>query len=310
MINIKKYIKLIGNILTVFSIIFLIVAMIKLDIDFSQIQNIVCFVWISIIGSVSVALTVYAMAFAWKIILEKLSGKKLSLMSTVKVYAKSNMGKYLPGNVMHYVERNIFAAKMELNQLEIAAGSIIEVGTMILTAILFSIMISYRDFLNVLWQIINYKTIFVFIVAVVILLVIVVCLYIRYSKFQSLIKVIFRPRFLSVIGKIMPIYMMVLLCFGMVLLFVCRYVLACEMSMEESLVMVSVFILAWLFGFIVPGAPGGIGIREFVLVLLLSAMIGETNILFAALIHRMISTIGDILAYIVSVLIREKGQKI
>lgn len=308
MINIKKGIKLFGNILTVLSIVFLIVTMIKLDIDFSQIKNVSYLIQVGIVGSVIMTLRVYAQAFAWKIILENLSGKIISLVSLIRVYVKSNMGKYLPGNVMHYVERNIFATQMGLGQLEVAAGSVIEIGAQALTAILFSIMISFRDFMDVLRQIVSYKTVLIFFVAAVLFVIVIIvgCLFVKQSRMRTIIKMIFRPQFWVSIGKTVPIYIAVLLSSGIVLLFICKYVLACDLSTEESLFIVSIYILAWLFGFIIPGSPGGLGVREFVLVLLLSSTIGERYILLAALLHRMICIIGDILAYVALVLIRKK----
>lgn len=309
MISIKKYIKLLGNILTLLSVIFLVMTMIRLDIDFSQIQNTSCLVAISIIGSIIIMLTVYMMAYAWKTILENLSEKKLSVLSTIKIYTKSNMGKYLPGNVMHYVERNLFATEMGLEQLEIAASSIIEIGAQVFAAILLSLILSHRDFIKVLQQTISYKMIAI-IIPIILLVILMIYLYIRHSKNDRLIKLVFQRQFLRVIGKIMPLYVIVSLSSGAVMLFVCKYVLACEMTVEKSLFVIMAFVLAWLFGFIVPGAPGGIGVREFVLVLLLSSTIGEENILLAALIHRMICILGDILAYVVTVSMEMKGRKI
>lgn len=309
MISIKKCIKFLGNILTLLSVIFLIMAMIKLDIDFSQIQNMSCLVAISIIGSIIIMLTVYMMAYAWRIILENLSEKKLSGLSTIKVYAKANMGKYLPGNVMHYVERNLFAADMGLEQLEIAASSIIEIGAQVFAAILLSLILSHKQFIKVLQQTVSYKMVAI-IIPVILFVILMIYLYIRHSKNDRLIKLIFRRQFVCVIGQIMPLYAMASLFSGAVMLFVCKYVLVCEMTVEKSLFVIMTFVLAWLFGFIVPGAPGGIGVREFVLVLLLSATIGEANILLAALIHRMICILGDILAYVVTIPMEMRGRKI
>jgi uncharacterized membrane protein YbhN (UPF0104 family) len=56
---------------------------------------------------------------------------------------------------------------------------------------------------------------------------------------------------------------------------------------------------AWLCGFVVPGAPGGLGIREAVLTLLLTPLTGADTALLAALAFRAVTLLGDGLAALV-----------
>lgn len=58
-----------------------------------------------------------------------------------------------------------------------------------------------------------------------------------------------------------------------------------------------VFAVAWVAGFVVPGAPGGIGIRDSIIVLGLAASLGEGSGLAVALLHRAISVLGDITTF-------------
>ena len=53
--------------------------------------------------------------------------------------------------------------------------------------------------------------------------------------------------------------------------------------------------LAWLTGFLVPGASGGLGVREATMLLLLTPQIGEPTALALALSTRLITTLGDVL---------------
>jgi uncharacterized membrane protein YbhN (UPF0104 family) len=59
---------------------------------------------------------------------------------------------------------------------------------------------------------------------------------------------------------------------------------------------------AWVAGFIIPGAPGGLGIRETVLALLLSPLYGSDPALVAALLYRGVTLSGDALAALVGLL--------
>ena len=51
--------------------------------------------------------------------------------------------------------------------------------------------------------------------------------------------------------------------------------------------------LAWMVGYVTPGAPAGIGLREAVLALGLSPALGESEALVLALLYRLITTVTD-----------------
>ncbi len=60
----------------------------------------------------------------------------------------------------------------------------------------------------------------------------------------------------------------------------------------------TVFSVAWIAGFVTPGAPAGIGIREALIVLSMTHFIGDAQSLIVALIFRLISIMGDIIFFL------------
>ncbi|MBN8630004.1 MAG: flippase-like domain-containing protein [Rhodobacterales bacterium] len=60
------------------------------------------------------------------------------------------------------------------------------------------------------------------------------------------------------------------------------------------LLSIPVFVVAWTVGFLMPGAPGGIGVREGLVVLGLGTSLGAGPALTAALLHRAICILGDL----------------
>lgn len=62
--------------------------------------------------------------------------------------------------------------------------------------------------------------------------------------------------------------------------------------------------LAWLAGFATPGAPAGLGVRELVLVVALEESLGREGALGAAALFRGATTLGDLLLYAASALVR------
>jgi hypothetical protein len=63
------------------------------------------------------------------------------------------------------------------------------------------------------------------------------------------------------------------------------------------------FSAAWIAGFVVPGAPGGIGIREFVLYGLLGRQLGTTHAAQLFLLARLLTTAADLAAFGISYLV-------
>ena len=51
--------------------------------------------------------------------------------------------------------------------------------------------------------------------------------------------------------------------------------------------------LAWLAGFLTPGAPAGLGVRESVLLIILAPAAGEASILALAALFRIVTVLGD-----------------
>ena len=61
----------------------------------------------------------------------------------------------------------------------------------------------------------------------------------------------------------------------------------------SPLLPVGFYALAWIAGFVVPGAPAGLGVREAVLIGTLSALVGNPMAIIAAAAHRLLSAIVD-----------------
>ena len=78
---------------------------------------------------------------------------------------------------------------------------------------------------------------------------------------------------------------------------------------NDTALFVAVFSLSWIAGFIIPGAPGGLGVREFMILLMLGPGYGETPALSAALLLRIITAGGDVLSFLYSFLFPLPGAE-
>lgn len=66
-----------------------------------------------------------------------------------------------------------------------------------------------------------------------------------------------------------------------------------EISKQTFFAFPTVFATAWVLGFITPGAPGGIGVRETILTSGLTPFIGASAAVSIAIVARIIAILGD-----------------
>ncbi len=65
------------------------------------------------------------------------------------------------------------------------------------------------------------------------------------------------------------------------------------------LVLSGIFAAAWIAGFITPGAPAGLGVREVVLMAALTPIYGNETAIGIAAVLRVVTVVGDVLAFLI-----------
>ena len=76
----------------------------------------------------------------------------------------------------------------------------------------------------------------------------------------------------------------------------------------DTRLVMGTYVFSWLAGFVVPGAPGGIGIRELVVtVLTRGSALGDT-IMLAAIFHRLASVISDAVTYMIGLVMAKRDN--
>lgn len=77
---------------------------------------------------------------------------------------------------------------------------------------------------------------------------------------------------------------------------------------REPLTVIGVVTWAWLAGFVTPGAPAGVGVREVVLLVGLGSVYGESTATGVALLFRVVTTVGDGVGLCAGLLLRRFGR--
>lgn len=96
--------------------------------------------------------------------------------------------------------------------------------------------------------------------------------------------------------KVSLLYVACSLCMGLILQWQSQYLFG---AAPAPLLQVSgFFAFAWLAGYLLPGAPAGIGVRESMIVLLFTPIFGEGTALALGITLRLATTLADVLAFL------------
>ncbi len=251
------------------------------------------FVWL-LFGVVINLVSLFVNAFAWKTLISWLGHKPRDL-NLISLYIKSNLLKYLPGGIWHFIDR-LRVLKIYMEPGKALASVFLEPMLMVVAA---SLLVPFGN-----WdQITSIFFLFpLFILSAPIrepLLTRLEMLKVNditrldldLSKSFSFEKLgtsrngyPWRPLLIEIIFLIIRFY-------G----FYCCLI---AFSLESSVSLgnwLSAFSFAWILGFVVPGAPGGLGVFETSLILKMGSLTPEASLIGAVLGYRIIATMSDLL---------------
>lgn len=300
---------IIGVVTTIAFVVYIIRALRGYDLSvYTTPKAVVSIVLSAVIYSACVPFT----AAGWKTLLRGV-GVQQSWRLLAAILGITQIAKYVPGNVAQYLGRAglslsrgidapAFAVTVMLEMLlTVAAALIIGVGAGMFSQIGL-VMIRSK-----IWQL----------VAIVGVLLIV--------AIGLLMFCVFAPRLLRRLAPKQAHYfdrrlLPSLLPTAQALLFYCGAVLCIGFAMivlahsllshapHEDWLLLACLALAWVIGFVTPGAPAGLGVREGLLLLMLAPVYGTTlaGVLIIAL--RLTTTLGDIFCFIGGLLLLPRSS--
>ena len=246
----------------------------------------------STIGAIVVCAVFYSLlllviGFAWISLILSVDRGALDVRVLIAIYAKTQIYKYIPSNVLHFVGRYALARKHSVTHSALAFSQVAEIILICLTASFLSVTLAKTTLVQELTnrgvEIYPYITISLASVAVVGLASLAIALFRWKSRLP--LKIIMAASSVAIV-----LYAVFFVSNGLLIYCIARLLSA---PIEPSTV-VGISTAAWLIGFVLPGAPGGMGVRDFVLISGLSAsgLDPETSITLA-LSHRIITMVGD-----------------
>ena len=227
-----------------------------------------------------------ALGVAWRLLLQ---AEEVTLPKNIalSIFGKSQIAKYLPGNVFHMVGRQVLAANAGCSQAKLLKSTLWEIF----------LHASAAGFLGAFLLIYAMPSGLVKFYAIILTIVIA-------FAFPAVYRLIEKERILA-FGNYLSFHIMG----GLIFAFLINYFSEQTISINQLLIVAGAYSLAWLAGFVVPGAPGGLGVRELVLYTLISPWIDNKVLLNAILLSRVITTLGDVIYFSMWYFMPQKAQQ-
>lgn len=250
--------------------------------------------WFSLLSAFAITLLAHiCSAWVW-FSLVKAFNQPVETTWGIQVYLKTNVAKYLPGNVWHFYGR--IAALTRAGGSLVAASFSVLLEPLLIAAAALAIGLSSW---GLSWQAINSHA-WVWALQVLILVGLLIGLHPQvlnralqmFSRFQGKVEVASYPRVCSYpwVALIGALSFLLLRGGGF-----CLTLLAfMPISPQQLPQLLSAFSFAWLLGLVIPGAPGGIGVFEATALGLLEGEFPPGLLLSALALFRLVSFLAEL----------------
>ena len=231
---------------------------------------------------------------AWVIVLRQL-GQRLSGLQLVGIALTAQLGKYAPGNIAHQIGRATLASQRGVPVKTVAWSALLEVVGAALACLIIgsaAALAAPQSFANtpVLDGLTDHLPMLGALGLILVALTVVLGPLIVRRIRPSFPKIDLRIA-LSVIGFYTA---------GYVLAGGSFYAVAAALGVHDVALLptIGVYTAAWFIGFVTPGAPAGLGVREAILVALLSGSVDPGLAVTVAIAHRLLTAFVDGIAFL------------
>ena len=292
----KRVIEYLGYVVSFLALYFVYKYVVNIDLEAAKEK--ISYSWIPII-LIFISIYVLLMGFlatGWRYMLELLHGSELPKWRIIGIYTKTQIYKYIPSNLMHVVARIYFATKLGPSKANVVQSYFLEIVFMVLIGLIIVLTSVYIGAFSLSDELISKirdfsggkVKAFSFGILIFGALAIIFYLFKALRNYKNSLSS-------ENIMRILKLFVL-LVCFffgmGSLEFFVFSNLLGMDIG---YLYVVCLFTITWLGMFIIPGAPGGIGIREFIVIALLAPIYGPDDPTIGILIFRVVTVLGDAL---------------
>ena len=253
--------------------------------------------------AIAIALLLYLSTYllsmaSWRYAL-RLFGASAPMRSLARILLLSQIGKYLPGNLGHHVGRVVLARQAGLPGDIVIASMLVDTALVLVAGAACSLPAAGLLAATVFDRVGNAGVPKwgppALAVAVLAVAVLVALAPVRRRLSGWVPKAVFRLSLPSIAGA-MCCHALSFTAGGLALA-VLGQALAVPTASFSLAEVLGVYAAAWVLGFVMPGSPAGLGVREMVLLVGLGPMFGAGGAIVAAALLRLVTTVGDGLAF-------------
>ncbi len=250
-----------------------------------------------VIAILNFALGIIIQSYAWVILLRG-ARVNVSLRGAYSIVGRAQIAKYFPGNVFHFVGRVVLGVREGIAAEVITLSMGVETLVAAVTAGLIGfcgILLGQEGAVRVAPFIQQIPWIYIigFVATAVAVMMIVGAWNVNARSWIK--KRLSYLDYRGILGTA-ALYAVILLVNGCVI----KWLLVEVWGTGDTLQWYDYswgFSIAWLLGFIVPGAPGGIGVREAVILALYGPLIGNGIAAGLAVLLRVITSISELISF-------------
>lgn len=256
------------------------------EIDFAQLTPML---WLGM-GALSIAYAAGGaiLVAAWRNLLFHF-GCNVEWGSALRIYGTTQLGKYVPGNIFQLASRQAVGMAAGLSAWPLAKATAWEIGLLAVAGVTCGTLIVPAASPG-LTQV---DAVLAFVASTS---VVAIAIYYYWGRGTALAFGCYTG-FLLVSG---------------IMFFAVFAMLFGRWNGVPGIVFCGAYLVGWLVGFLTPGAPGGLGVREVVVLFLLKGYLSETDLLLAIAITRSVTVIGDVLLFVAVTLLvkRYRGDEV
>lgn len=249
-------------------------------------------VWFSLLlMALTYAISGIILARAWLVILNTCAPQKLTWGEGWSIYAKTQIFKYLPFNIFHLVGRYALLWHRSLPHNIIISVTLVELISIGSVASLFSLILILPLLASFLSDYLTLPSYSLWIMLACLSSIsiggLIVCRYYKLWDFFLLRNII------RALALALPLHAIFFCATGFIAMVLLQ--IGADSRVILPLVkLIGIMAFAWLLGFIIPGSPGGMGVRELLIIYSLSSVVDLATATFVALSYRIVTVLGDI----------------
>jgi uncharacterized membrane protein YbhN (UPF0104 family) len=238
---------------------------------------------------------------AWYRTLRVLSQDEIRPLEAHLIYARSQIAKYIPGNVFHLASRHAMSKRSGASHGPLVGAALFEAAVLVAaaSAVALAGVLAGPGFFEA-----RSRLEYVALLTVAVLFPFLVNLVA--VKFGILKRT--RTKQLSVMALIrgvFPSFILYMLFFsaaGAILVVISVFVDG-PREFISLFPLSAAFAVSWIAGYVTPGASAGIGVREAVMVGWLGSVMGDPEAIVVTVVFRIVTTVGDFLFFLLALVV-------